>query len=156
MASLEAQIAHHRAQADHHAEKQAFHREHHEAHAAEVEQLTRTLESFRATAEAALALAARAVPAPARVPLPGRGQRFRLAKIVEGLLAGKSPRERFGPKSIATEVNRLYGEGLHRPVTPRQASVALRWLARKGKIAPLSDGRPFHEAEYTRQHPEEP
>ena len=151
MASLEAQIAHHRGQADHHAEREAFHRGHHAAHAAEVEQLTRTLEAFRATAEAALTLAARAVPAPAALPLPGRGQRFRLAKIVERLLEGKTHQERFGPQAIAAEVNRLYGEDLRKPVSARQASVALRWLFRKGRIVRLSGGRPFHESEYGRQ-----
>ena len=151
MASLEAQIAHHRGQADHHAEREAFHRGHHAAHAAEVEQLTRTLETFRVTAETALALAARAVPAPAALSLPGRGQRFRLARIVERLLEGKAHHERFGPQAIAVEVNRLYGERLRKPVSPRQASVALRWLARKGTVARLSAGRPFHESEYARR-----
>lgn len=151
MASLEAQIAHHRGQADHHAEREAFHRGHHAAHAGEVEQLTRTLEAFRATAEAALTLAARAVPAPAALPLPGRGKRFRLAKIVERLLEGKAHHERFGPQSIAAEVNRVYGEDLRSPVSARQASVALRWLIRKGKIVRLAGGRPFHESEYARR-----
>jgi hypothetical protein len=151
MASLEAQIAHHRGQADHHAEREAFHRGHHAAHAAEVEQLTRALEAFKTTAETAISLAARALPAPAALPLPGRGQRFRLARIVERLLEGKAHQERFGPQGIAAEVNRLYGERLRRPVTARQASVALRWLAGKGRIVRLSAGRPFHESEYSRR-----
>jgi len=155
MASLEAQIAHHRAQADHHAERESFHRGLHATHEAEVEQLTRALEAFRATAGAALALAGRAVPVSVRVPLPGRGRRFRLAKVVEGLLKGKAHHERFRPKEIAAEVNRLYGEDLRRPVTPRQASVALRWLARKGTIVRLSAGRPFHGSEYERGRPGE-
>ena len=75
-----------------------------------------------------------------------------MARLLEGKPAG----ERLRPKAVAAEVNRLYGESLRRPVTARQASVALRWLVRKKQIVQLAPGRPFHEAEYARRHSGKP
>jgi hypothetical protein len=65
------------------------------------------------------------------------------------ILNQKGAGEVFGPKAIAADVNRSFGDQLKKPVTERQASVVLRWFARRGQIVRLQKGRPFSEARYT-------
>ncbi|HEY0511942.1 MAG TPA: hypothetical protein VGH73_08560 [Thermoanaerobaculia bacterium] len=164
LATLEAQLAHYREQEAFHAGQEAFHaaqavfhRERRAAAAAELEPLARCLEALRATVTAAADLAARGlpnVPAPAEPPavddLLGR-RRLSLAKVVERIVERKAPDERFGPKSIAAEINETLGARLGRTVDERQVSVSLRWLARDRRIVLLQRGRPAWEAQYARQ-----
>ena len=152
-ANLETQITYHREQEALHSEREAFHREKRTAHAAELEQLTQGLDALRSAARTAADLAARAVPV-RLVPAPRktkRSGRTTLHQAVKALLKTKGAHEIFGAKAIAAEVNQHFREELRRPVSTRQTSVALRWLARRGWIVQTRKGRPFWEGQYVRQ-----
>ncbi|HEX4498083.1 MAG TPA: hypothetical protein VIE43_20575 [Thermoanaerobaculia bacterium] len=155
LARLDEQIAHHAEREAFHAGHEAFHRDQRSTYAAELERLTRTRDSLKAAAEAAEELTARAVPKVAAAPpppeIPDMGQRFRLARLVEIVVERKAPHERFGPKVIAAEVNQTFGDRLRRRFDERQASVALAWLARRGRIVRHEKGKPFHESQYARR-----
>ncbi len=150
-ASLEAQIAYHHEQEALHSEREVFHREKRAAHAAELEQLTQSLDALRSAARTAAELAARTVPARLAVPAARktkRNGRTTLHQAVKAVLKTKGPHEVFGAKAIAAEVNQHFREEFHRPVSTRQTSVALRWLARRGWIVQVRKGRPFWEGQY--------
>jgi hypothetical protein len=162
LARIEEQIGYHREQEAFHAGREAFHREQRTAHTAELEQLIRHSEAFRAAATATADLMARSLPAqPAATEPPsltverGRGRRLRLAGIVAQVVERKGPQERFGARSIAAELNELAGERLRGRVDERRVSVSLRWLAAKGRIFRVEEGRPYWEAQYVREQPAE-
>lgn len=151
-ASLEAQIDYHREQEALHSEREAFHRDKRTAHAAELEQLTQSLGSLRSAAQTAAKLAARTVPARLVVPAARktkRSGRTTLHQAVKAVLKARGPHEVFGAKAITAEVNQCFREELRKPVSTRQVSVALRWLARRGWIVQTRKGRPFWEGQYT-------
>jgi hypothetical protein len=154
LARLDEQIAHNAEREAYHANHEAFHRDQRSSYAAELERLTRTRDSLRAAAEAAEELTARGVPKASAAPpppeIPDMGQRFRLARLVEIVVERKAPHERFGPKTIVAEVNQTFGDRLRRRFDERQASVALAWLARSGRIVRHEKGKPFHESQYSR------
>lgn len=151
VASLESQIAFHREQEALHAEREAFHHDKRTTHAAELDQLTRSLDALRSATRTAVELAARALPAEAAAPPSAakKATRLTIHKAVVRILNQKGAGEVFGPKAIAADVNRSFGDQLKKPVTERQTSVVLRWFARRGQIVCLQKGRPFSEARYT-------
>jgi hypothetical protein len=155
LSRLEAQIAHNTEREAFHAGHEAFHRDQRSSYAEELERLTRTRDSLKAAAEAANELIARVQPqapaAPQPPQMPDMGKRLRLARLIETVLERKAPQERFGPKTIAAEVNQAFGGRLKRRFSPRQASVALAWLARSGKIVRHEKGKPFRESQYARR-----
>jgi hypothetical protein len=154
LARLDEQIAHNAEREAFHANHEACHRDQRSSYAAELERLTRTRDSLKAAAEAAEELMVRGVPqvsaAPPPLEIPDMGQRFRLARLVEIVVERKAPHERFGPKTIAAEVNQTFGDHLRRRFDERQASVALAWLARSGRLVRHEKGKPFHESQYSR------
>jgi hypothetical protein len=154
LARLDEQIAHNAEREAFHANHEAFHRDQRSSYALELERLTRTRDSLKAAAEAAEELMDRGVPevsaAPPPPEIPDMGQRFRLARLVEIVVERKAPHDRFGPKTIAAEVNQTFGDRLRRRFDERQASVALAWLARSGRIVRHQKGKPFHESQYSR------
>lgn len=154
-ARLEAQITYHREQEALHSERETFHREKRTAHAAELEQLTQGLDALRSAARTAADLAARAVPVPV-VPTARKAKRSgrtSLHQAVQALLKTKGSHEVFGARGITAEVNQHFRKELRGPVSTRQMSVALRWLARRGWIVQVRKGRPFWEGQYVRQAP---
>jgi hypothetical protein len=154
LARLEQQIAHNVEREAFHAGHEAFHRDQRSSYADELERLTRCRDSLKAAAETAEELMARVLPkvsaAPPPPQIPDMGRRFRLARLVELVVERKAPDERFSPKSIAAEVNQTFGDRLTRRFSERQASVALAWLAKSGRIVRHEKGRPFHESQYAR------
>jgi hypothetical protein len=130
------------------------------AHAAELEQLVRHLESFQASAASAAGLAFRplsatavsiAEPAGADDLPPGR--RISINAAVVRVLERKGPREPFGARAVAEEVNRRFAGRLKstKTVDERQVSVSLRWLASSRRIFRIERGRPHWEAKYVRE-----
>ncbi len=89
-------------------------------------------------------------PEPPSLEMPDMGKRFRLARLVELVVERKEPRERFGRRTIAAEVNQTFADHLRHPCTERQVSVALAWLAKSGRIVRHQKGRPFYEGQYAR------
>jgi acyl-CoA reductase-like NAD-dependent aldehyde dehydrogenase len=153
LARLEEQIAHNAEREAFHAAREAFHRDQRSSHAEELERLTRCRDSLQAATETAKGLMAHGVPktpAPAPLEVPDMGRRFRLARLVEQVVEKKAPRERFGPKAVAAEVNQAFGGNLKRRFSERQVSAALAWLAKGGHLVRVEQGRPFHESQYTR------
>jgi hypothetical protein len=155
LSRLEAQIAHNAERQAFHAGHEAFHRDQRSSYAEELERLTRCRYSLKAAAETADELMSRVQPqAPAAPPppqMPDMGKRLRLARLIETVLERKAPHERFSPKTIAAEVNQTFGDRLKRRFSHRQASVALAWLAQRGRIVRHEKGRPFHESQYARR-----
>jgi hypothetical protein len=155
LARLEEQIAHNAEREAFHAGHEAFHRDQRSAYAEELARLTRGRDSLKAAAETAEELISRSLPqASAAAPpleMPDMGKRVRLAMLVQRVVEQKAPGECFSPKSIAAEVNQTFGDRLKRRFNERQASVALAWLAQRGRIVRHEKGRPFHESQYARR-----
>ena len=153
VASLQSQLAFYREKEDQHAQQEAFHREQRELHGAEREKIERALEAFGTAVTGALTLAERTLTRPTRDESSadlGSASNPRLGRMVELILAEKSPDDRFGPVGLAAEVNRRFGTRLRRPVDARQISVVLRRLDRLRKIHLVRKGRPHWEALYGR------
>lgn len=147
--NLEKRLAFHRQQAAFHKEQEAVHRGQHEAHEAEAGKVAAHLESFRAVAGAAAELAA-PPPAPPLPEEPDPGPRPLTSHLVTRVVKSQSEGEPFGATKIAAEVNRRYAGKLRRPVDGRLASVTLRRLHNDGQIHLVREGKPFHEALYSR------
>jgi hypothetical protein len=146
LARLEEQVAHNAEREAFHAGREAFHRGQRGSYAEELARLTQTRDSLKAAAEAAEELMGRVAPKapePPRLEMPDMGKRFRLARLVELVVERKEPRERFGPRAIAAEVNQTFADHLRRPCTERQVSVALTWLAKSGRIVRHQKSGPF-------------
>jgi hypothetical protein len=154
LARLEEHIAHNAEREAFHAGHEAFHRDRRGSYAEELDRLTRCRDSLKASAEAAEELTAHVPPPkvsePPRLEMPDMGRRFRLARLVDLVVERKEPHERFGPRTIAAEVNQAFGDHLRRPCNERKVSVALSWLAQSGRIVRHEQGRPFHESQYAR------
>jgi hypothetical protein len=163
LSRLEKRITDLRAQEAQQAEREAFHHERRAAIAAELEQLTPRLEAFRGLADIA-------IPAPPEPPRPEppareeappktedlrRGDRVPLVRLVAEVVKRKAPHERFGARSVAAEVKRLFGDEAlaNGPLSLPRISSALRWLIRKRTIVLVSKGRPHQEAQYARRRP---
>jgi hypothetical protein len=161
---LETRIADLRAQEAEHAEREAFHRERRTAITAELEQLTPRLEAVRGLADVSLPAPPKPPPEP---PTPAkeeavpkmadlrRGGRVPLARLVAEVVKRKGPQERFGARSVAAEVRRLFGDEAlaSGPLSLPRISSALRWLIRKRAIVVVSKGRPHQEAQYAPRRP---
>jgi hypothetical protein len=155
LANLESQIAMHREQKEVHAQQETFHREQKELHAAELEALIQNFETLRAAAAKALDLAARSgvalpPPVPAPFPDPDPGRKPRLSRMVSLVVASWPAGQPFGTSGVTAEVHRRYKERLRKPPNSRMVSMHLRRLLAAGKLAAVRDGRPHHEALYTR------
>jgi hypothetical protein len=153
LARLEAQVAFHQERERHHTEQESFHREQRALHAAESESLARHLEAFRAAAAPAVDLAVRQVAMRREPQALEAGERPRLIRLVERVVQGMAPEERFGPAKVRAEVERHYGAVLRDRVDVRKVSSVLRHLARRGRIHLVRRGRPRWEALYSRQEP---
>jgi len=151
--SLEKQISEHREREAFHAEREAFHRDRRAEHAAELEQLLKSFESLKARAEHAAKIAARLPqePPPPSDDLPV-GRKVPISHLVQKVIERKGPQEAFGPVDIAAEINQRYGPRLKRKkdYDPRQVSVVLRWMAKRGRIARTEKGRPWSGSQYVR------
>ncbi len=152
VARLEAQAAFHREREALHAKQEDLHRQQRTHHAAELEQIAVRLDAFRSASAAVLELADRIVP-----PDPGEdGEDFgpayrpRLGRMVKRVIEGLGETGRFGPAWVTSEINRRFGQGLRKPVKARQISVVLRRMHRYGRIHLVREGRPHHEALYSR------
>jgi hypothetical protein len=149
LVQFEDRIAHHARQEAMHAEQEVFHREQRAHHAAQRERLSGHWEALKAAA--AVVFEVQAAPSPvAAAPVPMRARRLNLNAAVRRVIESKGLREPFGPRTIAAEVNAAFKDVLKRPMSERQASISLRFLAATGRIVRLAKGRPFHEAQYTR------
>jgi hypothetical protein len=152
LSSLEAQAAFHRERESYHSAEAAAHQERQRIHAAELAEISRRLESFRAAAGEALDLSERAVPvALTEEEDLGPASRPNVSRMVELILEGKGEGERFGPATLAQEVNLRFGGRLRRAVSGAQISVLLRRLSEKGRIRLVRRGRPRWEALYVRE-----
>jgi hypothetical protein len=153
LSSLEAQIAEQREQEAFHAEREAFHRGLRERHATELERLVHHFEVFQAAEASAAELAVQLDPAPAPVDdLPPRT--LSTNKLVARVVQDQGPEEPFALRSIHAEVNRRFAARLKQPLSGRQVSVSLRWLAATGRIVRLEKGRPHSSSRYVRLSPE--
>lgn len=154
VASLQSQLAFYREKEDLHTQQEAFHREQRELHGAEREKIERALEAFGVAVSGALTLAERTLASPEqpdeRGADLGSASNPKLGRMVELILAEKSPDDRFGPVGLAAEVNRRFSNRLRRPVDARQMSVVLRRLERLRKVHLVRKGRPHWEALYGR------
>jgi len=147
--NLEKRLAFHREQAAFHKEQQAMHREQHEVHEAEAGKVAAHLESFRAVASTAAELAA-PLPGPPLPEEPDLGPRPLTSHLITRVVKSQPDGEPFGATQIAAEVNRRYAGKLRRPVDGRLASVTLRRLHHDGQLHLVREGKPFHEALYSR------
>lgn len=153
VATLEAQVAAHREREAFHSEQEAVHRERRKDHAAEIEALSRKLEMFKAALSEAADLASRGLSLSPTSPLsadPDEGRKTSLARMVMRVIETKKADESFGISTITAEVNQRYRSRFKKPVDPRQVSVVLRRMLREGRLRSVREGRPFHEALYTR------
>ncbi len=152
--NLEAQIAAHREREAFHAQQEAHHRQHREQHAAELEALARNLEALKAAAGTAMELAKRPGLGDGVLPLtapdPDPGRKPRLSRMVALVVASWPEGQAFGTAAVTNEVARRYRDRLRRPPDPRLVSVHLRRLLRAGEIESVEEGRPHHEALYSR------
>lgn len=151
---LETQIAVHREREAFHAAQEAKHREERTRHAAELEKLTQTFEALRATATAAADLTS-AQPSPPPPPPAGtpRGKKAPLSKLIGTVIQTLGSQEPFGVTKVLDEISRHYRDRLRRPAYPRIVSMTLRRLADQGAIHLVREGRPHHEALFTREKP---
>jgi hypothetical protein len=153
LSSLEKQISDHREREAFHAEREAFHRERRAEHTAELEQLEKSFQSLRASAEHAAKLAARLPqePPPPADDLPV-GRKVSISHLVQQVIERKGPQEPFGPVDVAAEINQRYGPSLKlkKDYDPRQISVVLRWMAKRGRIVRAQKGRPWSGSQYVR------
>src|SRR5436305_2204327 len=151
--SLEKQISEHRKREAFHAGREAFHRDRRAEHAAELEQLLKSFEGLKASAEQAAKLAARLPqePPPPSDDLPV-GRKIPISQLVQRVIERKGPQEAFGPVDVAAEINRRYGPRLQlkKGYDPRQVSVVLRWMAKRGRVARTQKGRPWSGSQYVR------
>lgn len=151
LSSLQTQIAEHREREAFHAEREAFHRDRRAEHAAELAQLEKSFESLKASAEAAAKLAARLpqAPPPPSDDLPV-GSKVSISYLVNRVIERKAPQEAFGPVDVAAEINQRFAPRLKKEYDARQVSVVLRWMAKRGRIARTSKGRPWNQSQYVR------
>ncbi len=157
VAHLEKQIAHHREREAFHAEQSTHHGERQAQHASELATLTTTLAAFRTSAAKAAELAARGIvtPAPsAQEALASQamdiGRKPSMTRMVQRVIEARPPDEAFGTNYVTAEVNRRYGQRLRRPAKPKLVSIVLRRLAADGRLRTVREGRPHHEALYSR------
>lgn len=156
-AQLEQQIAHYRSREAFHAEQAAYHAEQRALNAAELATLTATLEAFKTSTAKAAELAARRIDPsaptmaePAAVQLMDISRKPSLTRMVQRVIELRPPDEAFGTRYITAEINHHYGERLRRPVKPKLVSIVLRRLATAGQLRTVREGRPHHEALYSR------
>ena len=145
LAVLEAQIGKLERQEAFHAQQETFHREQRLRNASELETLRERYAAFKTAATAAGEVMGRAA---APIADEDDGRRVPVSKLIGRLVAAKPAHERFGPSSIAQEVNARYAKRLRRPIDGRAASVALRRLLALGEIHLVREGKAFHEAVY--------
>jgi hypothetical protein len=151
LANLEARLAFHRERAAFHAEQQVYHGEQSALHAAELEKVTAKLETFRASVDGLADLAAPPPPAPAAAELDDdAGAASKTSKLIARVALSFPAGERFTASRVAAEVNRRYRQRLRKPVDTRAAGNVLRRLRDHSQIRLLEEGRPFHEAVYSR------
>lgn len=152
LAKLEARIAHHQERKAFHAGQEAHHHAQHAFHDAELEKVRQRYEAFKAAAEATEEYTT--PPAEPEIAQDEKIPRFGSAPMVSRLVARVVERqpegEEFGAHSIAAEVNRRYGDKLHKPVKPSAASTVLRRLAQARRIHEVRAGKAFHGALYVR------
>jgi hypothetical protein len=154
LATLEAQIKHHREQAAFHAQQEAHHQEQSALHLAEMEKISQHFEAFKSTALPAADLA-RQVAAPAVAPPETEdlrefvGKRLKISKLVQRAVERLSD-ETFGAARVAAEINRRFGDKLRRPIQSREASTALRRLRDRGQLRLVREGKAAHEALYAK------
>lgn len=156
LANLEEQVAFHAERESFHAAEEEKHREQRTAHAAALDEARRRLEAFRTATTEAVELAER--QAPLRRPVPpvladedlGSPSRPRVGRLAWLLIQARGPGESFGSEELCAEINERFRDRLRQPVDPRQMSVVLRRLDRRGLIHLVRPGRPYNEALYSR------
>jgi hypothetical protein len=89
--------------------------------------------------------------AAARKAAEDDGEALPVSQLVARVVREKSEGERFGPSSLAKELNQRFAKTLRRRLDGRSVSIALRRLAAEGRIRIVEKGRAFHEAVYTRR-----
>jgi hypothetical protein len=147
---LEAQIAHHRGRQAYHLEQEAFHREQGAQHAAELETLAQRFEAFKTSAAAVLEFSDLLPAPPPALEDFEIGRKPKISRLIVKVIAGKAAGETFGASGVTAELNRRLGQKLRRPVDPRMVSLALRRFHERGEIRQVREGRPHHEALYSR------
>lgn len=152
VSNMESRLAFHRQQEAFHSQKAIHHREQQTMHAAEMEKLHASLESFKTAAESLAGLAEQPIPGqkPAQeAPDLGTGQP-KAAKVIRAVVKSYDEGEQFGANAIAAEVNRRHPDKLDAPVDSRTVSVVLRRMRSERKIHLVRQGKPHHEALYSR------
>jgi hypothetical protein len=73
-----------------------------------------------------------------------------LGRLVAWVVANRPEGERFGPKLVAHEITRRFPKALRRRVDPPAVSIVLRRMSAARRIHQVREGKPNHEALYTR------
>jgi len=150
VAGLEQQIASLREREAHHARHEAHHREQRTATVAELARLTGYLETLRNSAAVLDGIPAPPVSSDHELPADKKATiNLAAGKVISGF----PPDRPFGPREVAAEINRRFSERLGGPVSVRQVSVSLRWMARTRRIYRIARGKPHHGAQYVREKP---
>ncbi len=151
LADLQSRIEHHRTKQTFHEAQEAFHQTEKARHAADLQIALDRFETFKAAADAVDELVTRPLKEEKAIDdsIPA-GKGAVLSKLVARLVAAKAAAETFGATDITHEAQRRYGARLKRPIDVRTVGAKLRRMAQAGHIHQVSEGRAFHEAQYSR------
>jgi hypothetical protein len=150
LANLEKRIESLREQVELHARQEEHHRGQRTRLEAELQKAMGHLESFRAVAATAeeLDLPALAPASPPQEPEEDFGLRPAMARLIARVVEGRPDGERFGPRSVAEEVNERFEKLLRRLVEPPDVSVVLRRMSAARRIHQVRPGKANYEALY--------
>jgi hypothetical protein len=150
LANLERRIELLRGQVEQHARQEEHHREQRALREAELQKAMAHLESFRAVAATAEELNLSSEKAAAPPQEEDLGPYPTVAKMVARVVAARPEGDRFGPRSVAEEVNQRFGKRLRREVEPPDVSVILRRMSKARRIQQVRAGKANYEALYVK------
>ena len=145
LVDLESQIASLEKEEAFHAEQESAHHKKRTACAAKLALVRERYEAFRSASAAVREVVPEGAPT-----LEDSGDRTTVIRLVSRVAASKGADERFTPSDLTEELNRRFPKSLRRPVGSRTVSAALRRLADSGEVRLGEEGKPYHEAVYTR------
>jgi hypothetical protein len=153
VAALEAEVAVHQERSAYHAQHEAFHREKRSQHDSALEAATRRLEELRAVSAAALELVRHRISSaspPEEGMDIGPASKPHLTEVLKTIVADLRETQHFGPRWLAAEINRRFGDRLRKPVTARQMSDVCRRLTRIGRLRQVREGKGRYESRFAR------
>jgi hypothetical protein len=149
IANLEAQIASLRERVASHAQQEEHHRTQRTLLEVELRKVAEHCEALKAAAGPAAELV-RSLAKPAVQRQAAAGPPPTLSRMVAQVVEARRDGEPFGLKEVTVEVNQRFQEALGRPADPRSVSAVLRRLLLKRRLHLVREGKPFHEALYTK------